>query len=269
MNQRPCVIVFVAFFAAALAFVSSPQAEGAILRNLKQGSQGLDVRELQATLNRDPETKVAQGGPGSPGNETEYFGPLTHSAVMRLQQKYAPDILAPIGLTAPTGIVGSQTRLFLLRLASGESVPAAGGSGGASATAPPLRARPTILSISPALMTKSSADVVITGTNFTPTGNTVVVSSEPPDAFAGLPSSDGTTLRFTFRFTAGEELRAHLAAMNDPELALTVAQNILRQIDGPKVTRIPLVFVVRNANGQSDAAQLEVDMAALLTWSGN
>ncbi|MEK9148055.1 MAG: peptidoglycan-binding domain-containing protein, partial [Patescibacteria group bacterium] len=85
MNLKSFLFTIAALFIAVMAWLGSLAAESAILRNLKQGSRGPDVRELQQILNRDPETKVSESGPGSPGNETEYFGPLTHDAVLRLQ----------------------------------------------------------------------------------------------------------------------------------------------------------------------------------------
>lgn len=44
------------------------------------------------------------------GLVTGFFGNLTRQAVIRFQERYAADILAPIGLAKGTGIVGPQTR---------------------------------------------------------------------------------------------------------------------------------------------------------------
>lgn len=78
-------------------------------RSLRLGSSGEDVRELQKLLNTDPITRIVEAGPGSPGQETAYFGALTHAAVVRFQEKYRNSVLAPNGLSFGTGFVGPST----------------------------------------------------------------------------------------------------------------------------------------------------------------
>lgn len=71
-----------------------------------------DVIELQKYLNTHGFI-LAQSGAGSPGNETNYFGLLTRSALIRFQEAHAAEILAPVGLTKGTGYFGPSTRTFI------------------------------------------------------------------------------------------------------------------------------------------------------------
>ena len=73
-----------------------------ILRNLSQGSSGDDVKALQELLLKE--------GAYPEGLITGYFGNLTKQAVIRFQEKYAPEILTPNNLVKGSGFVGSSTR---------------------------------------------------------------------------------------------------------------------------------------------------------------
>jgi peptidoglycan hydrolase-like protein with peptidoglycan-binding domain len=125
-----CALFFVAYRALAQSNSSSGASSGAYFfsRDLKLGDSGEDVRELQRVLNGNVGTSVASDGPGSRGNETEYFGTLTKWAVVSFQEEYRSEILTPNGLSAGTGFVGPATRAKLNSL-SGALSGSSGSSG--------------------------------------------------------------------------------------------------------------------------------------------
>ncbi len=71
--------------------------------NLMTGSNSTDVMKLQKFLNSSSDTMVATSGAGSAGMESNYYGAKTAAAVTKFQEKYAADILTPVGLTKGTG----------------------------------------------------------------------------------------------------------------------------------------------------------------------
>lgn len=256
----------IAIFGAIAASLIPLISAAAISRNLRLGNRGADIRELQQILNRDPSTRVAETGPGSPGNETEYFGPLTDNAVRRLQQKYASEILAPIGLTEPTGFVGNQTRQFLAKLNGSSAPPPAG-----LPTPPPPQtaSSPVLASASPTIIVKVPQEITLTGTNFTQYGNTVLTSTEPQNTFVNLPSVDGRTIRF--RYTSQitnmfKELAntSATASATPQDILRAIAQNIWDPTMSTTTTKIPLILQVKNSNGESNTLRLLVDMPSVL-----
>lgn len=81
--------------------------------NLSLDSGGSQVECLQEFLKN-------QGSEIYPeGLITGYFGRLTQSAVIRFQEKYSSEILAPYGLGRGTGIVGSATRSKINKILGG------------------------------------------------------------------------------------------------------------------------------------------------------
>ena len=92
----------------ASSATSTPQ----LTTTLRLGQVNEEVRLLQKKLNALGFT-VAKAGLGAPGSETSYFGARTAAAVRALQQAHAVEIMKPLGLTMPTGIVGERTRAYL------------------------------------------------------------------------------------------------------------------------------------------------------------
>jgi hypothetical protein len=78
-------------------------------RTLRKGMTGEDVRALQQFLNCAGFT-LAATGPGSPGKETDMFSAKTYGAVLKFQEAYASEVLAPGGLTKGTGVFAGYSR---------------------------------------------------------------------------------------------------------------------------------------------------------------
>ena len=116
------IIAFAVLFMFAIALPASAQTVSAcakLTRNLKVGAEGADVKVLQQILNKNKVTRIADTGPGSPGQESEYFGKKTTAAMIRFQDLYKKEVLTPAGLTKGTGFVGSYSRAKLKTLCLG------------------------------------------------------------------------------------------------------------------------------------------------------
>lgn len=127
-----------ALVAQLLAQITAQQGSGAVstacphvwTRPLSQGSSGADVLKLQQFLNSSADTRLAATGAGSPGMETQYYGPVTAAAVSKFQAKYRADILTPLGLSNPTGYFGASSMAKANALCVTGSPTTPGGSNG-------------------------------------------------------------------------------------------------------------------------------------------
>ncbi|GEM_PF-1776210 len=81
------------------------------LHDLRIGSKGEDVRNLQRYLNGKGFI-ISTSGLGSPSNESDYFGSLTKAALIKFQNNYR----AQLGIPQGTGYFGPLTRNLIQTL---------------------------------------------------------------------------------------------------------------------------------------------------------
>lgn len=279
---------------AGLSFASIANAE-TFTRNLRQGARGADVQTLQRVLNQSPETKLAEVGPGAPGEETTYFGEITKSAVARFQEKYAPEILFPIQLVQGTGFVGPMTRKKLNEAAinagitpntqgiSGGGASSGGGAGSSSGiptTGIPgtssgvttgvtttigssqgasgqttITKKPNIISLSPTGGINGTI-ITINGEGFTPIGNTIRTNLA---VFDNISSFDGKTITFKFYSDAADK-QLGVDAMQQE--GITVADILAEMGTLPPAasSTLPMMISVSNKNGASGFMRFDLDM---------
>ncbi len=136
--------------------------------NMKLGSRGTDVMNMQKVLNAYPQTRVAESGAGSPGMETTYFGAATRAAVNKFQALH----LVELGITAPTANVFAGTRGLLNAICQVSNNPGQGNPGGPNTTGP----------VSAMLSASQPTGMIVQGqsgarlADFTFTGNGTVTS---------------------------------------------------------------------------------------------
>jgi hypothetical protein len=118
--QLQALLAQVAALQAQLASQGAPAASGTVPASLLSsgdltlGSRGAAVKDLQKFLNANG-AQVAASGAGSPGNETETFGPLTQAALAKWQ--------AANGVSPAAGYFGPRTRAKLSTLSAAPSAP--------------------------------------------------------------------------------------------------------------------------------------------------
>jgi peptidoglycan hydrolase-like protein with peptidoglycan-binding domain len=76
------------------------------------GIRDSEVKQLQEALNTQISTRLADSGAGSPGQETEYYGPVTEDAVKRFQCEQGI-VCSGTAITTGYGVVGPRTQARL------------------------------------------------------------------------------------------------------------------------------------------------------------
>lgn len=253
-------------FSILLFFIASNTSHAEITRTLKLGSTGAEVKELQILLNKDPETRIADTGIGSPGKETLYFGSLTKAAVIRFQTKYASEILYPAGVSFPTGVVGAMTRVKLRKLyPSTASTNTTVTSGNTQTTL-----SPNIESVSPTVITKNPEMLTLSGANFLPTGNSIIIVSDSDKPIGSYNSVDSKTLSFPFSSSAVEKVRAQLAPYKNTASYDAILTAFVANLSGGNIyvengkTFVRAILLVKNGNGTSNTVSISIDIKTLL-----
>ena len=114
-NEEQAIKALLAQIDILKAEIARIQIQIQVILEKKSGCQKLENNLYYGLKNE--EVRCLQGFLKSQGSDiypkaiiSGWFGPLTKSAVIRFQQKYADEILTPLDLTNGTGYVGLSTR---------------------------------------------------------------------------------------------------------------------------------------------------------------
>jgi len=230
--------------------------------NLYLGVRSDEVLELQKMLNQDTRTQVSVYGVGSPGLETTYFGIKTKDAVMRFQEIYRSEILAPGGFLYPTGYVGAQTRAKL----NSVTLPLINTVGVSQNILPTTNviSKFEISSVFPTSFTDGDK-VEITGNGFSIT-NRISLAIAPDEDVVGN-SNNGKNISVVIRTNIGAQIRKNLSEAKNK--SATVAYPLLfdamqKTFDSTGLDGIytKTFLIVKNTNGTSNAFPVTIKMAS-------
>jgi peptidoglycan hydrolase-like protein with peptidoglycan-binding domain len=267
------LLFFVGFMSPLFAFAQVTPDCGVLSRNLKLGMSGGDVFVLQQLLNKNSATRVATSDAGSPGMETSYFGLKTMAAVVRFQNLYATEVLAPVGLSQGTGFVGAYTRQKLTTLCvvvpAASVVPVSLPTATTAAPAPSVVAAATLptLATLPALTataTTSPLEALRQSTGVTPDGESVM------NPLLTLATTEDKTPRLhrlsNYTVSPGDKLGVygsgfsptgnilHLGAFTIPDLKST--NGVIETVLASGVPLGKFDLWVSNANGETNRSFL-------------
>ncbi|GEM_PF-1425399 len=254
------LVLCILFFACTIATLTTQiHAQSLTLftlsGTLKTGHNSPEVLILQRILNSDVDTQIAAQGPGSPGNETTYFGTMTTNAVQRFQQKYSLEVLIPAGLTAPTGVVGAFTRAQLEKV-SGQGFIATA----TTAPSPTTNKNLTISHISEKSVAYNDT-VTVTGTGFDKQSSATIAY----DPYSALPitfvSENELSIQFKTPFIASIE--AFLRTLSDDlkkddftTYKTAFIKDLGREINGK--LSVPTTLIIKTGAGATVEIPLEL-----------
>jgi hypothetical protein len=212
-------------------------------KNLKLGDIDSDVLALQKMLNASGDAIVATSGAGSPGNETNYFGQRTKTAVIKYQNKYAKEVLIPVGLTLGTGYFGVSTRAFINNSQKTTDTTAVNLN---------VVRQPAIITSLEPTHGKDGTVVTIHGSGITRTANKIIAGG---DVIINAKSTDGKTLTFTMHGSIPEEKYLNMSIASS-----TYIKEHFFEFATSTFTSFKYPVCFANDNGLSNCAFFAVDL---------